>query len=162
MFDAHPGTVTIELTLLLLCSGRISNVRTTFVLRAIPEAAIPDPVRTPPVVITAAPPTPPRKPAVPDMPIVVNAAPRPAPITGARSPADNPITSPPPGVAKLVNTDSWEENKALTKSSQTDHHVSSLPRGLLPTLNDVPLFHVFDVLLDLQSLRHPLFKLDQV
>jgi hypothetical protein len=84
------------------------------------------------------------------MPIVVNAAPSPAPITGARSPADNPITSPPPGVAKLVNTDSWNaDTKALTKSSQANHHVSSLPRGLLSTFYDVPLFHVFDVLLDL-------------
>src|SRR5712672_3372343 len=95
--ETHPGTVIIQLTRLLLCKGRISNVRTTLVLRAIPVAAIPDPVKTPPVVITAAPPTPPRKPAVPDMPIVENAAPRPAPITGASSPADNPITSPPPG-----------------------------------------------------------------
>ena len=99
----------------MLCNGRISNVRTTPVLRAIPEAAIPDPVRTPPVVITAAPPTPPRNPAVPDMPIVVNAAPRPAPITGARSPADNPITSPPPGVAKLVNTNSWKANERINQ-----------------------------------------------
>ncbi len=111
MNDAHPGTVTIEFTRLLLCSGRRSNVPTTCFLRAIPEAAIPDPVRTPPVVITAAPPTPLRKPVVPDIPIVVNAAPRPAPITGARSPADNPITSPPPDASKLVNTDSWKANE---------------------------------------------------
>lgn len=78
----------------------MSNVRTTLVLRAMPLAAMPDPVRTPPVVMTAAPPTPPRNPVVPDMPIVVNAAPRPAPITGASRPADKPITSPPPGNTK--------------------------------------------------------------
>jgi len=108
-----------------------------------------DPVRTPPVVMTAAPPTPPRNPAVPDMPIVVNAAPRPAPITGASRPADNPITSPPPSKPKKVNIDYSKANKVLTKSSQADHHISPPPRGVLPTIDDLPLLHVFDVLLDL-------------
>ena len=105
--EAYPGTVIIQFTRLLLCNGKRSNVLTTLVLRAIPLAAMPDPVRMPPVVMTAAPPAPPRKPAVPDMPTVVKAAPRPAPITGASKPADSPMTSPPP-VALLVYTNHLE------------------------------------------------------
>src|SRR6266702_253148 len=100
--EAHPVTVIIQFTRLLLCNGKRSNVLTTLVLRAMPLAAMPDPVRTPPVVMTAAPPAPPRKPAVPDMPIVEKAAPRPAPITGASNPADSPMTSPPPVTIMLL------------------------------------------------------------
>jgi hypothetical protein len=93
---SYPGTVNMQLTRLLLWRGSTSNVLTFWVRLAIPRAAMPEPVRTPPVVITAAPPAPARKPVVPEMPTVANAAPRPAPMTGAKSPADNPMTRPPP------------------------------------------------------------------
>lgn len=86
----------MQFTLLLLWRGRMSKVRTYCVRLAIPRAAMPDPVKTPPVVITAAPPAPAKNPVVPVMPTVAKAAPRPAPMTGARSPAESPITSPPP------------------------------------------------------------------
>jgi hypothetical protein len=94
--DSHPGTVMMQLTRLWLCRGSSSKVRTTFVRLAIPRPAILEPVTTPPVVIIAAPPAPARNDVVPVTPTVVNAAPRPAPITGARRPAERPITSPPP------------------------------------------------------------------
>lgn len=96
----YPGTVSIQLTRLLLCKGRSSNVLTSRVRFDIPFTAIPDPVRTPPVVMSAVPPTPARKLDVPVMPMVVKAAPRPAPITGASKPADRPMTRPPPIVWK--------------------------------------------------------------
>ena len=95
-YKTHPVTVRIQLTRLLLCKGNSSNVRTCCVLRNIPLAAIPDPVRVPAVVMTAAPPAPAKKLVVPVIPTVANAAPRPAPMTGANRPADRPITSPPP------------------------------------------------------------------
>src|SRR5258708_15251237 len=100
--EAHPGTVIIQFTRLLLCNGKRSKVLTTLVLRAMPLAAILDPVRTPPVVIIAAPPAPPRNPAVPEMPTVVKAAPKPPPITGSSKPTDSPITSPPPAAITLI------------------------------------------------------------
>jgi hypothetical protein len=72
----------MQFTRLLLCNGKIENV----------ACAIPDgdarAVNTPPVVMTAAPPAPARNPVVLDIPMVVNAAPNPAPITGARRSAD--------------------------------------------------------------------------
>jgi hypothetical protein len=55
-----------------------------------------EPVRTPPVVITAAPAVPPRNAVVPVMPTVVRAPASPIPITGAKRPAERPMTSPPP------------------------------------------------------------------
>jgi hypothetical protein len=62
------------------------------------------PVSTPVVVTIAAPPAPARKPLVPATPIVVKPAASPAPMTGARRPADRPMTSPPPTVAKPMKT----------------------------------------------------------
>jgi len=81
----------------------MSNVLTSRVRFDIPFTAMPDPVRTPPVVMSAVPPTPAKKPVVPVIPIVVKAAPRPAPITGANKPADRPMTKPPPMVWRKVN-----------------------------------------------------------
>jgi hypothetical protein len=93
---AYPGTVIITFTRLLLCKGKSSNVLTNCVRRAMPRPAMPDPVRTPPVVMMAAPPAPPRNAPVPVTPTVANAVPIPAPITGASRPAERPMTSPPP------------------------------------------------------------------
>ena len=100
----QPETVTIRLTRLLLCRGRYSNVLTAPVLRSaartpmtLPEAAAPD-------VMMAAPPAPARKLLVPVTPMVVNPAARPAPIMGARSPAERPMTRPPPTVARPIMT----------------------------------------------------------
>jgi hypothetical protein len=64
---------------------------------AIPLPAILAPVKTPVVVIIAAPPAPAKKPVVPEIPTVAKAAPSPAPMTGASKPTDNPMTRPPPG-----------------------------------------------------------------
>jgi hypothetical protein len=55
-----------------------------------------EPVRTPPVVITTAPAVPPRNADVPVMPTVVRAPASPSPITGAKRPAERPMTNPPP------------------------------------------------------------------
>jgi hypothetical protein len=60
------------------------------------------PVKTPVVVIMAAPPAPAKKPVVPEIPTVAKAAPSPAPMTGASRPADNPITRPPPNDQLLL------------------------------------------------------------
>lgn len=86
----------MQLTRLLLCKGSNSNVDTCFVRLAIPFPAIPEPVKTPVVVITAAPPALPRNAEVPLIPIVPSAAPNPAPMTGAKRPAESPMTKPPP------------------------------------------------------------------
>lgn len=86
----------MQLTLLLLCKGNKSKVRTERLLRAIPRAAMPEPVKVPAVVITAAPPVPARNVEVPDRPMAVKAVPNPAPIIGASKPADSPMTRPPP------------------------------------------------------------------
>jgi hypothetical protein len=86
----------MQLTRLLLCNGRTSNVRTCCVRLCIPRTAIVEPVRTPPVVITTAPAVPPRNAVVPVIPTVVRAPASPIPITGAKRPAERPMTSPPP------------------------------------------------------------------
>ncbi len=141
-----PGTVMMQFTRLLLCKGRRLNVRTCCVRLIIPRTAMPPPVSTPPVVITAAPPAPARKPVVPVIPMVLNAAPRPTPMTGAKSPADRPITSPPPSVARpsimyrffllaflrpsiissfsILSTSSWISNASVTRLSNltTSNH----------------------------------------
>lgn len=93
----------MQFTRLLLCSGSISKVLTSCVRRAMPRAAMLEPVSTPPVVITAAPPAPPRNAVVPVTPIVVKAAPRPAPMTGASRPADSPMTRPPPAACLCLS-----------------------------------------------------------
>lgn len=86
----------MQLTLFKLCRGTSSKVLTCRVLRAIPLPAMLEPVSTPPVVITAAPPAPAKNVEVPVTPTVVKAAPSPAPMTGANRPADKPMTKPPP------------------------------------------------------------------
>ena len=96
------------MTRLLLCNGRISNVRTCCVRLFIPLAAMLEPVRTPPVVITTAPAVPPRNADVPVMPTVVRAPASPSPITGAKRPAERPMTNPPP--EKKMNNNVYEEN----------------------------------------------------
>lgn len=156
----HPGTVRIQLTRLLLCNGNISNVRTNCVRLAIPRTAILDPVRTPPVVITAVPPTPARKPAVPVIPIVVKAAPRPAPITGASRPAERPMTRPPPVDAGKPNLQ--RNNVIHTKSCKPQHHVASFFHGLLLTINDFHLFQLLHVFLYLEGFGHTTLKFDDV
>jgi len=80
---------------LLLWSGRISKVRTCHVRLTIPFTAIPEPVRTSPIVMIAAPLVPPKNAVVPVTPTVVNAPATPSPITGARRPAESPITKSP-------------------------------------------------------------------
>ena len=57
---------------------------------------MPEPVRTPPVVIITAPAVPPRNADVPVMPTVVRAPASPSPMTGAKRPAERPMTNPPP------------------------------------------------------------------
>ena len=100
----HPDTVRIRFSRLLLCSGLYSNVLTCPVRRCMPLTAIVPPAAVAADVMIAAPPMPPRKPAVPVTPIVVNPAARPAPMTGASNPAERPITKPPPTVAKPIMT----------------------------------------------------------
>jgi len=85
-----------QFTRLLLCKGNTSNVRIFLVLFAIPRPAMVPPVSIPPVVIAAAPAVPPKNAPVPVIPIVVNAPARPMPMTGAKRPAERPITRPPP------------------------------------------------------------------
>jgi hypothetical protein len=85
----------MQLTRLLLCGGRISNVRTFLVRLAIPRPAIADPVRTPPVVMAAAPAVPPKNAPVLVIPTAEKAPAKPTPITGVNRPADRPRTRPP-------------------------------------------------------------------
>lgn len=100
-FGTHPGTVMKKLTRLLLCNGWNSNVLTCLVRLAIALPPMTDPVSVAPDEMMAAPPAPARKPVVPVTPTVVSAAPRPAPMTGARRPAERPITRPPPGEERM-------------------------------------------------------------
>lgn len=100
-----PGTVTMQLTRLWLWIGRNSNVFTFRVRRCMPRAPSVAPLSVPVVVITVAPPTPPKMselPATLPIPMVASADPIPAPISGASNPADRPITSPPPTVARPI------------------------------------------------------------
>lgn len=57
-----------------------------------------------PVVMMAAAPELAKKVPVPETPMVVKPAARPAPIMGARRPADRPMTRPPPTVARPIIT----------------------------------------------------------
>ena len=66
-----------------------------------PFTAIPELVRTLPVVMIAAPTVPPNNVVVPATPTVVKAPAKPSPITGARKPSESPITNPPPANYKL-------------------------------------------------------------
>lgn len=108
----------MQLTRLLLCKGRISKVRTCLVRLAIPRPAIADPVRTPPVVIAAAPAVPPRNTPVPVIPIAEKAPARPTPITGAKRPADSPSTRPPPKKREDSVNRCWQLRVIHTQSSQ--------------------------------------------
>ena len=152
----------MQLTLLLLCSGKMSKVRTSWVRRAIPRAAILEPVKMPPVVMTAAPPAPARNPVVPPMPIVVKAAPKPAPMTGASSPAERPMTKPPPTHENCVRCDVDHSMAARTECRKTHYHVTLIPSCFLPTLNQLLVIRPFNAFLNFKRFCHPTLKFDHV
>lgn len=79
--------------------------------------ALPAPVNTLPVVITAAPADPTRNVDAPVSPVVLNAVPRPTPMTGANNPTLRPMNSPPPRVASPRSAiQQWRRQRTWSKT----------------------------------------------
>lgn len=145
-----------KLTLLLLCRGRKSKVLTLRVRLAMALPPIDMPVRVAPDEMMAAPPAPARKPLVPVTPTVVRAAPRPAPMTGARRPAERPMTSPPPArEERSARPNESNEKKRLTERRQAHHHVSRLLALVCSILQHLGMLLVGHALLNFERLRQP-------
>jgi hypothetical protein len=154
-----PGIVRMQLTRLLLCMGRISNDVTDWVRRAMPLPAILEPVSAPVAVITAAPPALTRMEVPPETPMVANAAPNPTPITGARRPAEIPMTRPPPAKYQVRSADT-NLKVTITQGCKSHHDIPFPLARFNPPFNSLTALQRFNAFLNLERICHALFKSD--